>query len=271
MKKLLYAIVIYLFMCSMPGRAQELPAKGFCAHRGANNNYPENTLPAIKEAVRLGVQMIEFDIRKTKDDVLVVIHNDEVDKTTNGKGKVEDFTFEEIRKLDAGSWKNEKFKNEKIPTFEEVLNAIPKNILMNIHIKDKSAAIAEKVAQIITKKDLVKNSVIACDNIGMESVKKINPKIKICYMERGDSVDEYVDSTIKVKAEYIQLKKEALGDIINVVKKLKANGIIVNYYYAKTREELKILQDAGVDYILVNNPDEMMRYKKELEEESRNK
>jgi glycerophosphoryl diester phosphodiesterase len=271
MKKYSHLIIFYLIVFSMPGCAQELPAKGICAHRGANNNYPENTLPAIKEAVRLGVQMIEFDIRKTKDNVLVVIHNDEVDETTNGKGKVEDFTFEEIRKLDAGSWKDPKFKNEKIPTFEEVLNVIPQNILMNIHIKDNSAAIAEKVAKIITKRNLVKNSVVACDNTGLTAVRKINPKIKICYMERGNSVDEYVDGTIKVKTEYIQLKREAFGDIFNVVKKLKTNGIVVNYYYAKTKEESKKLFDAGVDFVLVNNPDEMMRYKKEIEEESINK
>jgi glycerophosphoryl diester phosphodiesterase len=271
MKKLFYAIVICLFICPVPGRAQELPVKGLCAHRGANNNYPENTLAAIKEAVRLGVQMIEFDIRKTKDNVLVVIHNDEVDETTNGKGRVENLTSEDIRKLDAGSWKDPKFKDEKIPTFEEVLNVIPKNILMNIHIKDNNAAIAEKVAELITKKNIVKNSVVACDNTGMEAVRKINPKIKICYMERGNSVDEYIDGTIKVKAEYIQLKKEAFGDIINIVKKLKANGIVVNYYYAKTKEELKKLIDAGVDFILVNTPNEMIRYKKEIEEESRNK
>ena len=85
---------------------QALPQRGICAHRGANNTHPENTIAAFKEAIRLGVHMIEFDVQMSKDGELVVIHDKSVDRTTNGQGKVSDLSLIELKHLDAGSWKN---------------------------------------------------------------------------------------------------------------------------------------------------------------------
>ncbi len=92
------------------------------AHRGWSEKYPENTMIAYRKAAELDVDQIEIDVRVTRDGELVIIHDATVDRTTNGQGKVEDLTLEEIRALDAGSWKGEEFAGERVPTLDEFLD-----------------------------------------------------------------------------------------------------------------------------------------------------
>ena len=91
------------------------------AHRGASAYAPENTIAAYDKAVKMKADYIEIDVQRSKDGELVLIHDTTVDRTTDGSGKVGDFTFEELRSLDAGSWKGEQFAGEQIPTFDEIL------------------------------------------------------------------------------------------------------------------------------------------------------
>ena len=91
------------------------------AHRGASGYAPENTLASMELAIKLGCDAIELDIHLTKDQQIVVCHDFTVDRTTNGRGEIENLTLEDIKKLDAGSWFSDEFKGEKIPTLEEVI------------------------------------------------------------------------------------------------------------------------------------------------------
>ena len=99
-----------------------------CAHRGDVAAAPENTIPAFVSAVKKGAGMIEFDVQLSKDGHLVIMHDTSVDRTTNGKGRVSDLTFQELRALDAGGWFDPSFTNTQIPTLEEALNSIPTTI-----------------------------------------------------------------------------------------------------------------------------------------------
>ena len=117
----------------------QLPHRGLCAHRGAMTTHPENTLPAFREAIKCGAHMIEFDVQLTKDNALIVMHDPAVDRTTNGHGPIAEFTCEEIRRLDAGSWKSYAFQGEKVPLLDEVLSIMPVNIWLNIHLKGGKA------------------------------------------------------------------------------------------------------------------------------------
>ena len=94
------------------------------AHRGYSAKYPENTMAAFKAALKFNVDGIELDVHETKDGALVVIHDEKVNRTTNGKGYVKDYTLKQIKELDAGSWFNKNFKGEKIPTLKEVLQLV---------------------------------------------------------------------------------------------------------------------------------------------------
>ena len=121
----------------------KMPERGICAHRGASDTHPENTLVAFREAIILGTQMIEFDVALTKDKRLVLLHDATLDRTTDGNGPVSEITFDDARKLDAGSWKDKKFKGERIPTLTEALAMMPQNIWLNVHLKG-GAELAKK-------------------------------------------------------------------------------------------------------------------------------
>ncbi|MCS7253487.1 MAG: glycerophosphodiester phosphodiesterase family protein [Armatimonadota bacterium] len=110
------------------------------AHRGYSGIYPENTLIALREAIKLNVDGIEVDARITKDGCVILMHDETVDRTTNGSGKVEELTLEQIKALDAGSWKGEEFKGESIPTLSEALSCLPDDMVMYVEVKPSNAA-----------------------------------------------------------------------------------------------------------------------------------
>lgn len=106
------------------------------AHRGDSSRAPENTLAAFERAVEIGVPWIELDVHPARDGTLAVIHDATVDRTTNGHGAVADMTFQELRRLDAGSWFGPEFHAQKIPRLEEVLEVVaPTGTRLNIEIK----------------------------------------------------------------------------------------------------------------------------------------
>jgi glycerophosphoryl diester phosphodiesterase len=229
-----------------------LPSIGLCAHRGAMETHPENTIPAFVAAVKAGAQMIELDVWLTKDNKMVVIHDATVDRTTNGTGKVIDLTLAEIKKLDAGSWKSSAFEGEHIPTFKEVLQVIPRNVWINVHIKgeDQTPVLA---AQLLQKENRLHQAVLACKKDAAKSAKELVPGILICNMERQASNWDYVNETIAMKADFIQLKGEITPEYEDYTKALKKNGIRVNYFGTDSPETLKLLFKYGVDFPLVND------------------
>jgi len=106
------------------------------AHRGASKEAPENTLAAFRLALHLGAEAVECDARRTRDGHVVVIHDDMVDRTTDGRGAVESHTLSEIRGLDAGRWFGAEFAGERIPLLAEVLEAVRGKALVKLEIKN---------------------------------------------------------------------------------------------------------------------------------------
>lgn len=232
-----------------------MPQRGLCAHRGAMETHPENTLPALQEAVTLGAQMIEFDIQLTKDSVMVVMHDDHVDRTTNGKGNVSDLTYKYVRSLDAGIKKSEKFKGTLIPTFEEVLEVMPQNVWLNCHLKGDEA-VGKAAALMLKKSGRLHQAFLTCSEKASIAAKKQVPEILICNGENSyrRNTAKYVAETIKMKAEFIQLLRPESGeDRKPFIASLKENKVKINFFFAETAEELAGLFDQGVDFVLVNN------------------
>ena len=104
-------------------------------HRGYRARYPENTMAGFEAAMDAGADMIELDVHLTRDNQLVVIHDEKVDRTTNGKGRVSDFTLKELKQLDAGKWFDAAFSGEQIPILSDVLDLIRGKLCINIEIK----------------------------------------------------------------------------------------------------------------------------------------
>lgn len=106
------------------------------AHRGGRRWAPENTLASFKRSVDLGVDGIELDIHRCKSGELVVIHDDTVDRTSNGNGAVKNMTWDELSALDAGSWYDKKFAGEKLPLLKQVLDLVNGKLVINVEIKN---------------------------------------------------------------------------------------------------------------------------------------
>ncbi len=236
----------------------KLPERGLCAHRGAMNTHPENTLSAFKEAIRCGAHMIEFDVYLTKDKRLVVIHDNSVNRTTNGKGKVSDLTFEEIRALDAGSWKSAQFKGEKIPTLKETLAVMPINIWLNVHLKG-GEELGMKTAGVIAEQSRLHQAFLACGTLAAKGAKATVPEIKICNMNRQGGSKDYVMATLKMKADFIQLCGKVSPLFSGYTKKLKKNGVGINYFGTDSPELLRTLFELGVEFPLVNKIGDSMK------------
>lgn len=119
------------------------------AHRAPHANHPENSIPAIREAIDMGVDIIELDVRETKDGVLVVIHDKTVDRTTTGKGLVAEMTYAELQQLYL--LHNGKPTTEKVPTFEEVLRLVKGKIMLDIDYKAEGKRAAKHTARLLRK------------------------------------------------------------------------------------------------------------------------
>ena len=145
------------------------------AHRGEHLHHPENTMPAFEEAVRLGADYIEVDVRTTADGKLVLSHDGNVDRCTDGKGEVARMTFDEVRALDAGIKLGPEFKGTRVPTFDEVLDYARGKINVYVDVKQVTA---KDLVEHIVDHGMADNVVIYSGRISKD-IQHINPKLKI--------------------------------------------------------------------------------------------
>jgi len=240
-----------------------MPERGICAHRGAMSSHPENTLSAFREAVRLGVQMIEFDVFMTADSQLVVIHDRTLDRTTNGSGRVSTHTLAEIKKLDAGSWKGAHFAGEHVPTLTEVLEIMPRNIWLNVHLKDSPEA-GRRTALEIARQRRLHQAFLACDLSTKKIVQAAVPAMMVCNMERQTAVSDYVELTLSSQSHFIQFFKTPPAEAVTFAPRLHRRSIRINYCCTDDPSLLAELLLNGVNFVLVNDPAAAMQAVSEI-------
>ncbi len=161
-------------------------------HRGASAEAPENTIAAFLRARELGADGIELDVTLTRDGVPVIIHDDTVDRTTDGHGLIRNMTILEVKQLDAGSWKSPEFKGETIPTLAEVFDALQDWItpagssraprgLVNVEIKSsgfKTDGVERAVVNLIANKNLESRVLISSFNpLALYRIKAMNSRL----------------------------------------------------------------------------------------------
>jgi glycerophosphoryl diester phosphodiesterase len=153
------------------------------AHRGASGVAPENTFPAIDLALDAGSDYIEIDVHLTKDKQVVVIHDNTVDRTTEGEGKISELTLEEITKLEAGSWFDERFRGAKIPALEEVIERVDGKSKLLIEIKKKKnqyEGIEDEVIGLVRKHDAAEwCEVQSFNDEVLEAINEKAPEIRL--------------------------------------------------------------------------------------------
>jgi glycerophosphoryl diester phosphodiesterase len=227
-----------------------------CAHRGDVSAAPENTIAAIELAVAKGAQQIEFDVDMTNDGRLVIMHDARVNRTTDGRGKVTELTFAEIRALDAGSWFDAAFKGAQVPTLREVFAVIPKEVYCNVHLKG-GVEVARASAKVIRDMGRLERSFLACTIENINAAREVVPEIKTCNMTRqaGDRA-RYIRETIDLGCEFIQLhQRDGFENLAVEVETLHVAGVTVNWFGANEAGLMRRLRDAGVDYILTDKLD----------------
>jgi glycerophosphoryl diester phosphodiesterase len=159
-------------------------------HRGSAGTHPENTMESFYAAHEAGADGIEFDVQLTKDQIPIVIHDEKVNRTTNGRGWVKDFTYEELEKLDAGSWFDKSFSKAKIPTLEHLLEwASTTSLALNIELKSGVIRYPgiEKAVLLLVDKYHIKDRVIisSFNHYSLVDIHRIAPEIEtaILFME----------------------------------------------------------------------------------------
>ena len=233
-----------------------MPTSGICAHRGASDSHPENTIAAFREAIRLGAHMIELDVALSSDGKLVLMHDHTVDRTTDGSGRVDELTLADLKKLDAGFWKDSRFKGEQIPTLKEALDIMPYNIWLNIHLKG-GVELAEKTTRLITSENRLHQAFLACTASSATAARRIESHIKICNMDRQANNLKYVNETIQFRCEFIQLLGGISVDPMHT-RRLRKHNVRVNYCCANDPAKVERLFEDGVEFPLVDRVSEML-------------
>ncbi len=237
---------------------KNMPYPRICAHRGFNTIAPENSMPAFGAAVAMGTEEIEFDIWSTKDGVLVVCHDDTLDRVSDGTGKIFEKTYAELLELDFGIKHGERFAGMKIVTFEQILKEFSKRVIMNIHVKiwdsNQEDDKLSDIVDMIHKYDAQEYVYFMTDNDRMVAkAMAYAPDIPVCVgwdCNREDNM-AIVDRAIRMGAKKIQLFKPYFDE--STLKKARGNNIICNIFWSDDAEEAKELLKMGMDCILTND------------------
>ena len=230
------------------------------AHRGAAAVRPENTMIAFKKAMELGADAIETDVQLTKDGHLVLIHDESLDRTTNGKGWVKEYTLQELKKLDAGSWFSSRYSTEKIPTVDELFTLIHSSPMwVNIEIKDGFflyPGIEERLIQKIKEYQMMTRVIVSSFNhFSLMKFHTLAPEIKTAILYMG-GIKEPWNYAKKIGAKglhpyYPILNKEA-------IRHAHQEGFTVYPFTVDRLEEMERLIELGVDGMITNVPDQLI-------------
>lgn len=237
------------------------------AHRGFSGIAPENTLIAFEKAIEVGVTGIELDVHLSKDGEVVVIHDERVNRTTNGQGLVVRHTLSELKKLDAGSWLRDEYRGVKIPTLQEVLELLQgQSLQVNIELKTgviDYEGLLEKVLDLVQHYGNPRETIYSSFNhYSLKKLKILDSSARIgCLFVAG--IYEPWKYVKEMKAEAIHLVKYNVRP--QLVQECHKLGIKVNTYTVDEEDMMRKMLQYGVDGIFTNWPDRLLAILESLE------
>lgn len=215
-------------------------------HRGAAGYEPENTLLSFKKAIDIGVDWIEFDLHRSADGHLVVIHDPTVDRTTNGQGKVSEMTLDELKRLDAG-------KGQQIPTFQEVIDLARGRVKMIPEIKQEG--IEMELLDVIDRNGVVNDCMVSSFiTHAIRLCKKFHPTLQTAAIFSHLPIDLQAMS-LDVMADALFLRKDIVSQAL--VEECHKNGFTVNIWNEDKPEEIRKYAEMGPDFMSSNYPDRL--------------
>lgn len=231
------------------------------AHRGSKGTHPENTMSAFKEALRIGADGVEFDVQLTKDNQVVVIHDETVDRTTTGTGYVKDYTLAELQQLDAGIKFDSAFIGERIPTLEEVLALYqPTSFLINIELKNdlfRYEGMEEKVIAFVRQYQLEDRVILSSFNHDcIAYLQTLNTSIELALLY--DTYDEQVIIDMNNKE---QTSFHPNGSLLTkeIIEEAHKHQLTIRTYTINKVEDMLTAYHLGVDAIFTDFPEQALQ------------
>lgn len=230
------------------------------AHRGSSGTHPENTLAALQAAAELPIAGVEIDVHLTKDGVPVVIHDEKINRTTDGKGYVKDMTLDELKEFDAGSWFSEEWSGERIPTLEEVFEIFEgTDHRLNIEIKSDVFpydTLVDKVIALAHKWGMSDRLLLSSFN--HEDILHIcrETEVKSAILTSQIYVDVYdYARVIGTKQIHVSLPAAFRKMTTDALRK----GAIVYVYTVNSTDYAEQLQQIGIHGIFTDHPQRMLK------------
>jgi glycerophosphoryl diester phosphodiesterase len=239
------------------------------AHRGASGEAPENTLAAFQLALEQGCDAIELDIHLSADGELIVCHDDFINRTTNGTGKISEMSASQLKQYDAGLWFHEKYKGESLPLLEEVFELVPSNIIVNVEIKNVPSyyeGIEQKLINLLTAKNRLANVVVSSfDHQCLVRLKEIEPEAKIGILYYSKLV-HHRKYTSLFPAPVYSLHPNFEVVTSEEIEDAKEHGLQVYSWTVNQPQEMIRVIDSGVSGVITDYP---LRMKSLLQERSK--
>lgn len=228
------------------------------AHRGASGYAPENTLAAFKRAVSQGVSFIETDLHLTRDAHFVAIHDEVVDRTTNGHGSIHEMTLQEVRRLDAGSWFASEFTGERVPTLDEILEFTKKNdVVFYLELKPSGFWGGEHalIGALRETGEIPRSVVISFDPSILAALRKLEPTLMTGLLYNGQ-IEEPFEKATEIGARQLAVR----GDLLtpNFVQQARKRDLQVVCWTVNSPAHMRMLATAGVDGIMSDYPDRLL-------------
>jgi glycerophosphoryl diester phosphodiesterase len=253
---LLFGLV--LLAASAHAEAAERPRPLIVAHRGLLFHAPENTLANFRACLELRLGF-EFDVARTNDGHLVCIHDDSVDRTTNGTGKVSGMTLEQIRRLDAGGWFDSKFAGERVPTIDEVLKLVAEyrqhDILVAVDLK--TVGVEEDVVRLAEKHDVLDRLLFIGRTISeppvRERLRNTSPKVHSAAV--ANNVEEFDEALAVSNADWVYFRFLPSQEQLEAVRRAGKRSFIAGQTVAgNLPDNWRHVANVGIDAILTDYP-----------------
>ena len=224
-------------------------------HGGASAVAPENTIAAFEQAIADGADGIELDLRLTRDDQLVVIHDASLERTTNGSGAVRDRTLRELKRLDAGGWRGPRFAGQRIQTLQEVLERFRDRARFWIELKggsDRYPGIEERVVSTIEIYDVLDRALVqSFDRSALEQIRGLNREVRVGVLTDRRPLESIIGSVVPPYALCPSAETITDGDIAQI----QGAGLDCYVWTVNEPAQMDRLIHYGVSGIITDRPD----------------
>jgi len=230
------------------------------AHRGASGITPENTRVAFVKALDLGADMIEFDVQLTRDEVAIIFHDETLERTTNGSGRVADTDFSTISRLDAGSWFGASFADHEVPTLEEVLGLLAGRTTLNIELKPdvRIEPLVRRVVTAVARFEFFEATIFSSFKMeALRSLRRLVPDARVGVLcERGA-----LPAALSLAEELgaVSLHPAVAMVDTDLVREAHARKLAVYPWTVNEPGEIALMRALGVDGIFTDHPDRVAR------------